>query len=197
MPVSGASISHCGAVHHPAVDVYEGELVCFFGRKSVASLIMNEAPDAHRKRNSLENPHISARDKGRRSIPSAWKMRKASRLSSGATSIISQKCTHESFNSQKRFSCRDSASVVGSCRSRPGRLCLPFDILQMPQVLGTLFQVLKLSGGIFRTGLTAVALRLRQPLVISPHNYIETVLKHSLHSVCSIAPMAERSRFFA
>jgi hypothetical protein len=45
---------------------------------------------------------------------------------------------------------------------------LPFDILQMPQVLG-----------IFRTGLTAVALRLLQPLVISSHDYIETVLKHS------------------
>jgi hypothetical protein len=117
MPVSGASISHCGAVHHPPVDVSEGGLVRPFGRMSVASLVMNEAPDTQRERKSFGSPYISARDKGRRSIPSAWNMLKASRLSTGATSIISQKCTHESFNSQMRFSCCNSASVVGSCRA--------------------------------------------------------------------------------
>jgi hypothetical protein len=64
----------------------------------------------------------------------------------------------------------------------------------MPQVLGTLFQVLKLSGDIFRTGWTAVALRLRLLLVSSPHDYIETVLKQA-QRVFHRAN-AERNRFF-
>jgi hypothetical protein len=45
MPVPGTRISLSRVVQYPAVDVYEGKLIGFFGRITIAFFVVNEVPN--------------------------------------------------------------------------------------------------------------------------------------------------------